>query len=234
MWQATPVLQSATVKVSMAECQDLPQQRWRIRDEAIVLDNTTQCMEVWHNLTRWPWWVSTSPCNGLAQQAWHVDNNTISAHKLTHGCWPGAGGAPGASASCCLMAEGGNPEIDQCGWMTNLSRQAWQRVPSTVVPEATLLRSAASGACLTQNAGLEIYAGPLAGGNQTAVLLNRSPVEAVITLEFKALAVPNWGDDTTLLLRDILAHKDLGLYRGSFAAMVPSHGIVHINLYSPS
>ncbi len=72
---------------------------------------------------RWPWWTVATACTGAKEQQWvYGANQTLAMPHITSGCWPGHGGAAPTDA-CCLTAEGGNPELTQCGWMTDAVRQ---------------------------------------------------------------------------------------------------------------
>ena len=110
--------------------------------------------------------------------------------EFTSACWPGQGGVYDTKA-CCLSAEGGNPELDQCGWMVDADRQQWRLSPAGA-PGAYLIVSALNDMCLTMNNNLEVYAGPLAGGNATAVLFNRTPATASIRLSFDSIPGQSW------------------------------------------
>jgi alpha-galactosidase len=68
---------------------------------------------------------------------------------------------------------------------------------------------------------LEIWIKPLANGNQAVGLFNRGESSLKITLDFKML-----GGATSLKLRDLWEHKDLGEVQGSYTADVPKHGVV--------
>ena len=104
--------------------------------------------------------------------------------------------------------------------------------------------------CLGPAAGLEVYTGPLAGGKHTAVLFNRSPTVANITLDFASLwTTPaelaavwqgrgseqiraTWAA-SALSVRDVWAHRDLGQFTGSFTAEVRPHAVAHLVLSQP-
>ena len=105
--------------------------------------------------------------------------------------------------------------------------------------------------CLSLAGDLEVYAGPLspppgASGRHafTAVLFNRSPSAANITLSFQDLAAVDaraglsagGGEShrgasvSTYRVRDLWQHLDKGTYAGAYTALVPSHAVVHVNL----
>lgn len=183
-------------------------------------------------------------CSPSDQQSFHFDNNGTgriawapSNQKLGNpSCW-GQAGVRGAG--CCLSVEGANPELDQCGWAEDPSRQRWSLSDrSTSQGTATTVRSefADSGQepnlCLSLAQDLEVYGGRLKGAPPhfalaTAVLLNRSPAAANISLQFEALGLDA---DQLYLVRDLWKGQDLGAFRGAFTALVASHGVVHVNL----
>ena len=76
--------------------------------------------------------------------------------------------------------------------------------------------------------GLEVWAGDLIHGKVALILLNRSDQEHTITAQWK----DDLGlDDTqTMLARDVWQHQDIGIHQQSFTALVPSHGVVAIEL----
>jgi alpha-galactosidase len=72
---------------------------------------------------------------------------------------------------------------------------------------------------------LEIWAKPLADGNQAVGLFNRSESAIKMTLDFSAIGAP-----ASAKLRDLLDHKDLGTMQNSFTAEVPMHGVVLVKV----
>jgi alpha-galactosidase len=68
---------------------------------------------------------------------------------------------------------------------------------------------------------LEIWIKPLANGSHAVGLFNRGESSLKITLDFKML-----GGTSSLKLRDLWEHKDLGEVEGSYTADVPRHGVV--------
>jgi len=74
---------------------------------------------------------------------------------------------------------------------------------------------------------LEIWARELADGSRAVVLFNRGAAEAEI-----AVAWPEIGYPATLgaTVRDLWRHEDVGRFRGSYSATVPSHGVVMVRV----
>jgi alpha-galactosidase len=68
---------------------------------------------------------------------------------------------------------------------------------------------------------LEIWIKALANGSHAVGLFNRGESSLKITLDFKML-----GGTSSLKLRDLWEHKDLGEVEGSYTADVPRHGVV--------
>jgi alpha-galactosidase len=69
----------------------------------------------------------------------------------------------------------------------------------------------------------DIWAGPLVDGNVAAVLFNTGSQAASITVEWTDL---NLLSDVQASLRDLWAHKDLGIYTGYFTATVQPHDVL--------
>jgi alpha-galactosidase len=68
---------------------------------------------------------------------------------------------------------------------------------------------------------LEIWIKPLANGSHAVGLFNRGESSLKITLDFKML-----GSASSLKLRDLWEHKDLGEVQAPYTADVPKHGVV--------
>ena len=75
--------------------------------------------------------------------------------------------------------------------------------------------------------GLEVWAKQLADGGRAVALLNRTGAEASITVSWTDLGYP---EHIPAKVRDLWAKKDLGEKSGSFAAAVPSHGVVMVTV----
>jgi alpha-galactosidase len=73
----------------------------------------------------------------------------------------------------------------------------------------------------------DIFVKPLQDGSVAVVMVNRGKEEQTIAL--------NWADaglaaDKSVAVRDLWQHKDLGQFKGTYAAPIPSHGAVMITL----
>jgi len=78
------------------------------------------------------------------------------------------------------------------------------------------LMSNHSGKCLMIQEELEIWAGPLTGGSQAVVLLNRGDGDSQqITVKWSDIGFPS---DHSAFIRDLWAHEDLGIFAGSFTS----------------
>ena len=73
----------------------------------------------------------------------------------------------------------------------------------------------------------EIWAKPLAGGDQAVVLFNRGSNEARITIPFAQLPGARTGPNG---IRDLWKRKDLGRFKRSFNSSVPPHAAVMIRV----
>ncbi|HEX3046011.1 MAG TPA: glycoside hydrolase family 27 protein [Bacillota bacterium] len=75
---------------------------------------------------------------------------------------------------------------------------------------------------------LEVWLKPLgsAGGKEKAVaLFNRDDMEAPITTHWDKIGITG-----TAMVRDLWSHKDLGVFKDSFTAKAPSHGVVMLKI----
>jgi alpha-galactosidase len=91
------------------------------------------------------------------------------------------------------------------------------------------IRSKVSGECLTVPLELEIWAGPLKGGSQAVVLLNRGVSDnEQITVKWTDIGFPA---DHPALVRDLWAHKDLGIFTDHFTSPnIASHAVMMLNI----
>ena len=76
---------------------------------------------------------------------------------------------------------------------------------------------------------LEIWAGPLQGGSQAVVLLNRGENDnEQITVNWTDIGFPM---NQAATVRDLWAHQDLGKFTGSYtASSIASHAAVMLNI----
>ena len=76
---------------------------------------------------------------------------------------------------------------------------------------------------IRSDGNLEIWAGPLKSGSMAAILLNRSPTSAVITITNADLG---WEDSAEFIIYDIWQHKTLGEFTGKYSTKVEAHGVM--------
>jgi alpha-galactosidase len=74
---------------------------------------------------------------------------------------------------------------------------------------------------------LEVWSRPLADGSRAVGLLNRSKNVQRISVTWKEIILDPEMEAT---VRDLWQHKDLGSFRQSFSAEVPSHGLVLVKV----
>jgi len=76
---------------------------------------------------------------------------------------------------------------------------------------------------------LEVWAGPLSGGSQAVLLLNRADSGSEpITVKWTDIGFPA---EKAATVRDLWAHKDLGSFTGSFTSPnIDSHSVVMLNI----
>ena len=72
---------------------------------------------------------------------------------------------------------------------------------------------------------LEIWMKPLAGGSKAVGLFNREQSTINLTVKFSQIGI-----DGRASVRDLWAHKDLGVFNGSYSADVGEHGVVMIRV----
>jgi len=76
---------------------------------------------------------------------------------------------------------------------------------------------------------LEIWAGPLTGGSQAVVLLNRGELNnEQITVQWTDIG---FAADRSAKVRDLWTHQDLGVFTGHFTASnIALHAVVMLNI----
>ena len=74
---------------------------------------------------------------------------------------------------------------------------------------------------------LEVWVKQLSDGSRAVGLLNRSGAEAEITANWADLGYP---EHLNVSVRDLWAHADVGMRKGSYAAKVASHGVVVVHV----
>jgi alpha-galactosidase len=80
---------------------------------------------------------------------------------------------------------------------------------------------------VAQEGPLEVWMKPLADGGKAVGLFNRGESTMPVTAFFRDLGV---GESATV--RDLWERKDLGVFKASFTADVPKHGVVLIKVTS--
>jgi hypothetical protein len=83
--------------------------------------------------------------------------------------------------------------------------------------------------CLTVPWELEVWAGPLTGGSQAVVLLNRGDSnDDQITVKWSDIGFPV---DHSANVRDLWARQDIGIFTGSFTSpKIDSHAAMMLNI----
>jgi len=74
---------------------------------------------------------------------------------------------------------------------------------------------------------LEVWSKQLADGGRAVALLNRSDKPATISADWQDIGYPA---KISANVRDLWAHKDLGVKSASYSAEVPSHGVVMVTI----
>ncbi|NIA30126.1 MAG: glycoside hydrolase family 27 protein [Actinobacteria bacterium] len=73
----------------------------------------------------------------------------------------------------------------------------------------------------------EVWSKKLRDGSRAMILFNRSKSDKEISASWKEIG---FSDVTTAKVRDLWQHKDLGKFKDSFSATVPSHGVVMVKV----
>ena len=74
----------------------------------------------------------------------------------------------------------------------------------------------------------EVWAKELHDGSRAVVLFNRSESDARFGFDWSEVGLPQKLEFT---VRDLWQKKDIGHYKGSYSATVPSHGVVMVKVY---
>jgi len=82
----------------------------------------------------------------------------------------------------------------------------------------------------TQNGTLEVWGGPLSGGDYVMALMNRGSSTSQIAAKWSMLGVPGIGDQSCFTVRDLVDQKSLGNFTGSYTQQVASHDTGAIRL----
>ena len=76
---------------------------------------------------------------------------------------------------------------------------------------------------------VEVWAGPLAGGDIVVVLFNRSrPQPVSITAHWQDIGIPN--DATQMKVHDLWQHKNSGVAKATYTATVPPQDVAAVRL----
>ena len=78
---------------------------------------------------------------------------------------------------------------------------------------------------VAQEGPLEVWMKPMADGGKAVGLFNRELGAAPVTVRFSDIGL---GESSSV--RDLWTRKDLGVFRGSFTATVPSHGVMMLTV----
>jgi alpha-galactosidase len=73
----------------------------------------------------------------------------------------------------------------------------------------------------------EVWSKELADGTRAVLLFNRSQSESEIAFAWSEIGLPEY---LSLTVRDLWLKEDLGKHKGSYAATVPSHGVVMLRV----
>ena len=75
-----------------------------------------------------------------------------------------------------------------------------------------------------------VFARPLSNGNVAVVVHNADSTSRTLGFDFASVPDRSWGHSTTLKVRDLWEHQDLGKYTGHFSASIPAHGVSFVVL----
>ena len=80
---------------------------------------------------------------------------------------------------------------------------------------------------VARTASTDVWRKPLGGGAVAVALLNRGNQETTITANWKELGLKA---ETTMAVRDLWAHHDLGTFTTNFVGTVPAHTTLLLRL----
>ncbi len=91
------------------------------------------------------------------------------------------------------------------------------------------MKTKLKGQFLMVKSELEVWAGPLLGGSQAVVLLNRGDSGSEeITVKWSDIGFPV---DHPAVIRDLWAHQDLGIFTGNYTSpKIDSHAVMMLNI----
>ncbi len=91
------------------------------------------------------------------------------------------------------------------------------------------LKSKPRGQYLKIKHELEVWAGPLSGGSQAVILLNRGDSNnEQITVKWSDIGFPV---DHSAVIRDLWARKDIGIFTGNYTSPnIDSHAVMMLNI----
>ncbi len=109
-------------------------------------------------------------------------------------------------------------------WCDNQDEQTWEFDPT----DGTV-RNKHNDLCLTVEAELEIWAGPLSNSSQAVLLFNRGNIgNEPITVKWSDIQLPV---DQPAVVRDLWAHQDLGTFTGSYTSPnIDAHGVMMLKV----
>ncbi len=83
------------------------------------------------------------------------------------------------------------------------------------------------GTLLKKDGDREVWARQLGDGSEAVVLFNRSGAAVEMTVRWNDLDKKFGGEAK---VRDLWAHRELGVLKGGYSATVPSHGVAMIRV----
>ena len=142
------------------------------------------------------------------------------------------------------MLEVGNGKMNQDEYLTHMSLWCILAAPllagndlSKMTPETLAILTnpeviavdqdpkGIQGRRVAQEGPLEVWAKPLADGGMAVGLFNRGESENPVTVNFEGIGIKGPAG-----VRDLWAHKDLGVFQEQFTAQVPRHGVALVKV----
>ena len=142
------------------------------------------------------------------------------------------------------MLEVGNGKMNQDEYLTHMSLWCILAAPllagndlSKMTPETLAILTnpeviavdqdpkGIQGRRVAQEGPLEVWAKPLADGGMAVGLFNRGESENPVTVNFEDIGIKGPAG-----VRDLWAHKDLGVFQEQFTAQVPRHGVALVKV----
>jgi len=227
----------STVAATVSRCTSSPSQQWIVKDSRITDATGGRCLDIdycrdWMSGNH----VSVYPChtggcsNGTNELwFWNHSDATIRTREDLSMCLEAVPYRGDLTMHPSAPYRNYYVQTRPCD--SNLASQRWVTVDSTINSTVSIQNGVSDQLGVTMclslfedvaPGALEVWAGPLQDNTTAVVLLNRGETEANITASWSDVLGP-YAAQETLLVRDVIAHAELGPFQSSFTALVAPH-----------